>query len=291
MNKILESGTNFIWENARLLERAIFTYHFLNGSPARILDVLRTYQNDDGGFGNALEPDLRAPDSQPLFVEFALRTLYECNLRDREMAYQACEFLSKHANLEKGIPLVFPSFRLYPHPAHMDNPQVEQASMEHLAGLVGLVHWQGIHHPWLQKAVETCVNFISTSSFTDSHTTLNAFCLLEALTPERPVEHLFSKLSDDLFKSSFFHLDVPVTSYGLTPLTFAPTPHSYCRKIFSDTQIEAHLSDLEKQQQEDGGWPIHWDPPAGTSRQEWRAQRTVAALVTLHSYKRLKSPV
>ena len=287
MNNILESATTFIWENARLLERAIFAYHFLNGSPTRILRVLHTYQNDDGGFGNALEPDLRAPDSQPLFVEFALRTLYECNLRAPDMAKRACEFLSNHADLDKGIPLVFPSFRHYPHPPHMDNPQVEQASMERLAGLVGLLYWQGISHPWLQQAVEVCVDFIAKTSLTDTHTILTAFCLVEALAPKRPVDHLFSKLSDDLFKSSFFHLEVPVTSYGLTPLTFAPTPDSYCRSIFTTVQIEAHLADLENQHQEDGGWPIYWNPPDGTSRQEWRAQRTIAALTTLRAYGKI----
>jgi hypothetical protein len=287
LNKTLESGSNFIWENARLLERAIFAYHILDGSPDRILDALRTYQNEDGGFGHALEPDLRAPDSQPLFVEFALRTLYECNLRAPDMANGACEFLSRHADLGKGISLAFPSFKSYPHPSHMDNPAVEQPSMERLAGLVGLLRWQGIIHPWLQGAVEVCVDYIFGSSFTDTHTILNAFCLVEALAPERNVDHLFSRLSDDLFKSSFFRLDVPIISYGLTPLTFAPMPNSYCRSIFTDAQIEAHLADLEKQQHEDGGWPIHWEPPAGASRQEWRAQRTVAALISLRAYGRI----
>ena len=33
MNEILEKGTAFIWENARLLERAVFEYRFLGGSP------------------------------------------------------------------------------------------------------------------------------------------------------------------------------------------------------------------------------------------------------------------
>ena len=105
---ILEKGANFIWENARLLERAIFEYRFCGGSGERILEILRTYQNQDGGFGHALEPDLRAPDSQPLFVEFGLRTLYECDLCDAEMAYKVCDFLSQHADLEVGF---HPSFR------------------------------------------------------------------------------------------------------------------------------------------------------------------------------------
>ena len=64
MNSILEKGANFIWENARLLERAIFEYRFLGGSADRIPLILRLYQNADGGFGHALELDSCVPDSR-----------------------------------------------------------------------------------------------------------------------------------------------------------------------------------------------------------------------------------
>jgi hypothetical protein len=287
MNNILESGTTFIWQNARWLERAIFECRFLNSSPGRILQILHTYLNEDGGFGNALEPDLRGPESQPLFVEFGLRTMYDCQLRDHEMALKACEFVSRRADLDKGIPLVFPSFRRYPHAAHMDSPYAEQTSLERLTSLVGLLQWQGVRHAWLDRAVDACVAFIECSSFTDAHTIQNAFCLVEALADERPVEYLFDKLAAELLEASYFCGEVPVTSYCLTPLNFAPRPESYCRRMFTDSQIEAHLTELEKQQEEDGGWPIRWEPPGEMARREWRAYKTVAALATLQAYGRL----
>jgi hypothetical protein len=81
-----EKAANFIWQNGRLLERRVFDYAFQNGSKDHILTALKAYQNDDGGFGNALEPDLRAPNSQPLFIEFALRILYDCNIKDLELS-------------------------------------------------------------------------------------------------------------------------------------------------------------------------------------------------------------
>lgn len=62
---ILEKRTNFIWRHARLLERAIFEHFFYDTSAARIIDLLHAYQNEDGGFGYALETDLRALDSHP----------------------------------------------------------------------------------------------------------------------------------------------------------------------------------------------------------------------------------
>src|SRR5512139_1080525 len=152
MNEILEKGSTFIWQNARLLERAIFDFLFHVGSPDRIIEILRTYQNEDGGFGHALEPDLRATESHPLFVEFALRTLYDCKLRAPAMAYRACDFLSHHADLEQGIPTIFPSARLYPRAAHWHNTHNELPSFERLMGLVGLANWQAVDHPWLHGA-------------------------------------------------------------------------------------------------------------------------------------------
>ena len=36
--------------------------------PVDALDTLEGYRNDDGGYGWGLEPDLRAPESQPAGV-------------------------------------------------------------------------------------------------------------------------------------------------------------------------------------------------------------------------------
>ena len=287
MNITLEKGANFIWENARLLDRAIYEYHFLSGSPDRIRAILRTYQNDDGGFGHALEPDLRSPDSHPLFVEFALHTLYDCHIRDQDISYQVCNFLAQHSDLAGGIPLVFPASQLYPRADHMKNPSTQQPSLDRLVGLVGLANWQRVSHPWLPAAVSACLEWLATQKFADAHTILTAFCLVESVANERSVDMLFDKLSRELLKADFFCLDVPVTTYGLTPLTFAPTPGSYCRRIFSDSQIEAHLEDLLLHQQPDGGWPILWQPPGEMACLEWRANKTVGALRTLRAYGKI----
>ena len=287
MITILDKGTSFIWENARLLDRVVFDYHFRNGSVERILTVLGTYQNEDGGFGHALEPDLRAPDSQPLFVEFALRTLYDCKIRAPEMTYRACEFLAQHADLEAGIPTIFPSSRSYPRAAHWHHEHNEQPSLDRMTSLVGLAAWQGIQHPWLQKAIEACLAHITSTPYNDAHIIQNALCLIESLSQERPLDNLFKKLTGELKNANFYCAEVPVKSYGLTPLEFAPSPESFCRRIFSDAQIEAHLSELEAHQEADGGWGILWTPPGEYARLEWRAHKTVKALVTLHAYRRI----
>jgi len=283
---IHESGASFIWKYARLLERVIFEYEFLEGPAERVLSVLRSYQNEDGGFGHAIEPDLRARDSHPLFVEFALRVLYTCGLRDSDIAHRVCDFLSQHADFEHGIPTILPSSRLYPRAAHWMNPSAELPSFDRLIGLVGLANWQGVHHTWLQKAVEVCVQRLAATKFTDAHTILTAFCLVESL-PSHPVAgDLFRKLAQELLEADYFCADTPVESYGLTPLDFAPAPDSFCRRIFSDAQIEAHLDELESGQGDDGGWQIQWEPPGEMAVCEWRAHNSLRALLTLHAYGR-----
>lgn len=62
----------FILRNARLLDRHRFAWRFHAGPANAVLAALRPYQNHDGGFGHALEPDLRCVDSQPVPLEHAL---------------------------------------------------------------------------------------------------------------------------------------------------------------------------------------------------------------------------
>jgi len=54
-------AAEFISLNARPLERAQFDYHFASGSLSDVLTELNKFQNDDGGFGHAIELDLRMP--------------------------------------------------------------------------------------------------------------------------------------------------------------------------------------------------------------------------------------
>ena len=75
MKGLFERAEEFIWKNARLLERRLFEFHFRSGSSRAVLSALRAYQNKDGGFGNALEPDIRCPDSQPVPTQHALEIM------------------------------------------------------------------------------------------------------------------------------------------------------------------------------------------------------------------------
>lgn len=55
---LYERARAFLYRSARPLDIARFQCHFKNGGKGAVLAALAADQNEDGGFGHALEPDL-----------------------------------------------------------------------------------------------------------------------------------------------------------------------------------------------------------------------------------------
>jgi hypothetical protein len=282
----IDRAIAFVWCHGRLLEKAMLAQTLSLEPPGRVADALRAYQTADGGFGYGLEADVCAPESQPLFLEFAMATLRDWRVRAPDLAALACAFMAQHADLERGIMTLFPSALRHPHAPHWDSPSAPERSVDRMVGIVGLLAWQGIEDPWLARATEACLEHIATLETDDAHTIAGAFTLVESLSPTRDVRAEYARLADLLSRARFIIPDAPVVGYGLTPLDFSPTPDAYCRGLFTDAQYAGHMDDLAAKQESDGGWPIAWEPPSETARGNWRAHRTVRALAVLRAWGR-----
>jgi len=89
-----DRARRFLKTQARPLDRALFEYRFKGGSAESAAAELARFQNEDGGFGRALEPDLRTPTSSALATGIGLRMLKELKLRaDHPMVQGAVRFL------------------------------------------------------------------------------------------------------------------------------------------------------------------------------------------------------
>src|SRR5258707_2177284 len=104
----IDAAERFVWLSGRLIDRLRFDHRFRGGPLEPVLAALRPYQNPDGGFGNALEPDLRGPMSQPQPVEVAFRLLDELGAFDDPMVGRACEYLAAITTAEGRVPFVLP---------------------------------------------------------------------------------------------------------------------------------------------------------------------------------------
>jgi len=68
-----------IMKYGRPLEKAILKKYFNGGSGQDILNELKKFQNEDGGFGHGIESDFRLPLSSPMATSVGIRLLSEIN--------------------------------------------------------------------------------------------------------------------------------------------------------------------------------------------------------------------
>jgi hypothetical protein len=308
MDNAFAAADRFLLGQARLLERRLFATVFLGQPAARVIDALRGYQNDDGGFGHALEPDTRCPASLPIYVEVAFQAVAaaaeaghgpashgaaEFGAAYSGMVDRACEFLArtaKNAAAGGAVPAAFPVIESFPRAAHWTDWTYEPG-LNPTAGLVGLLYKLGVDHPWRAEGAAYCWQKLDSGELPgDAHALAETFIFLEHVPDrDRAAEHA-AVLATTLADLPMFHLDPDASGYGLSPLHLAPEAGSRGRGLFSDSQINGHLDRLEADQQGDGGWPITWEPPSEAAVCEWRGIVTLQALRTLTSYGRLSPP-
>lgn len=84
LNIIHDATRKWMYRFARPVDLARFQFHFENGSREAVLNALEVYQNEDGGFGHALELDSWNPHSTPIQTWTAMEILREIRLEDKD---------------------------------------------------------------------------------------------------------------------------------------------------------------------------------------------------------------
>jgi hypothetical protein len=275
------AAERFILRDARLLERRRFEWRFRDGSPDAVVEALRPYRNEDGGFGNALEPDIRGSASQPVPVEKAFEVLDEVDRFDPELVLPACDWLASISNADGGMPFVLPSVDDGPHAPWWESNG--ESDVNPTAGIAGLLRKHGVDHPWLAPATAYCFDALDDLDHVGADDAISVLGLLEQ-SPEQ--DAVFARLGEWIL-DRLVALDPATSGYVKSPLEFAPRPDALARRLFDNATIEAHLDALEARQQDDGGWPITWEPPSAAAVSEWRGFVTFRSLDMLRAYGRL----
>ncbi len=278
----LEKAQSFIWNNARLLERQYFSFLFDDGSRQNVLRALVAYQNSDGGFGNALEPDKRTPSSQPIDQEFALRILDDIGF-DQGLAGDICEYLETITTDRGGVPFVLPTVSDAPRAPWWNSEANPPASINPTASIAGLLHKHKFEHPWLVQATEFCWQKIEALLSASDNDLLCIVLFLENAPDKERAAREFEPIGEIIKQQ--VALDPMAEGYVHKPLDWAPNPDSLCSGLFVGSLIEPHLEALAARQQTDGGWPVSWPATSPASLLEFRSVVTIQALKTLKAYE------
>jgi hypothetical protein len=284
----LERAKEFLLLNARLLDRVLFECRFEGGSPEAVVHALRAYQNDDGGFGNALEPDLRGPDSMPIHVDMAFRVLYEAGAVAPEMLGRACSYLESVSGPEGGVPGITPAALEYPRAPHWNLEDWNNRTLNPTAMLAGLLHGMHVANSWLDRADPFCWQRLSEVTIEDGPQLVAVFSFLNHAPDRKRAVQVTEHVANFIPDAQWFTLEPPTgNDYAHTPIDLAPWPDAMASGLFAPDLLDAHLDHLEAEQQEDGGWPITWEPPGDAAVLEWRGRWTMEALLKLQNYGRI----
>jgi hypothetical protein len=281
----LDTAAEFMLREARLLERLRFAHGVGGADGDAVVQALLSYRNGDGGFGNALEPDIRGMSSQPVPAEWALRILDEVDRFDPDVIGVLCDWLVSATTAEGGVPFVLPTVEDGPHSPWWTSDG--NASLNPTAGIVGLLHKHRVEHAWLERATAYCWQALPAALPTlGPDDSISVLVFLEHVPDRSRAEEAMAVLGERIL-NELVALDPTTTGYVKFPLEFAPRPGSIARRLFDDATIDAHLDALAASQQDDGGWPITWEPPSTAAVSEWRGYVTLGCLQVLHDYGRL----
>ena len=288
---------HFVWLTARVLEQHRFAHHFRGAAADPVETALDAYRNEDGGYGHALEPDLRGPVSQPLHTAHALRVLDAVARCAGQRVERVCRYLTSVSTADGALPAIHPSQRDYPTAPFVTVVDDPPSDLLATGPVVGVLHRNEVWHAWLFRATDFC--WMAVESLEKSHPyEIEAAVAFLDSAPDRARaeaaadrlgrlvrEHRLAALDPD-------RLDAYPVSPGYAPgehhfpYDYARTPRSLARAWFTDDEMARSLDHLAAQQQEDGGWPVRWRHWAPAPALEARPLVTIEALRVLSAYGR-----
>ncbi|MFJ4502567.1 hypothetical protein [Streptomyces sp. NPDC088864] len=293
----LARAEQFVWLTARVLEQRRFAHHYLGGGADPVETALGAYANEDGGYGHALEPDLRGPVSQPLHTAHALSVLDSIGRCNGLRVERICRYLTEVSTKEGALPALLPSQRGYPAAPFI--PIIDEPPPELLATgpVVGLLHRNAVWHAWLFRATDFCWSAVDALDVSHPYEIEAAVAFLDGV-PDRPRAEAAAERLGRLVRDQRLAVLDPErrAEYPVAPgyapgeqhfpYDYARTPESLARRWFSDIEMERALDHLAAAQEADGGWPVTWRQWAPGTALEGRPLVTLRALETLRAHGR-----
>ncbi|ALG14904.1 hypothetical protein [Kibdelosporangium phytohabitans] len=274
--------------HGRVLDRRRFELLMGAADADAALAAVDAYRNPDGGYGWGLEPDLRAPESQPGGALHALEVFAEVGT-PTPRAVQVCDWLGTISTPDGGVPFALPvadpagcaPFWLQADP---DTAALQSTAFVTAVALRVARHDPAVAaHPWLRDAVAYCFRTIGAIRQRPFAIELCfAIQVLDAAHDTYPeAAALLDHIGQFVPADGLLPVDGGKEGETLRALDFSPLPDCPSRRLVTPEVVAAELTRLAGAQQPDGGWTVDFHSYSPAAELEWRGYRTVAALSTL----------
>ncbi|MGN0251998.1 MAG: hypothetical protein ACI4EH_11655 [Oliverpabstia sp.] len=290
-----QDAHDFIIKNARPLDLAVYQYFFQNGNNANVVIELSKYQNEDGGFGNGLEPDYLNLNSSPIATNDAIITLHRVNAlsRENEMVGNIVRYLKSQDSYDKEKKrwlFAIESNKDYPHAIwweknnsdgiHGFNPTISLAAF--------MFVFDGKENLYKDILREGIAYLEKNGNVGGDE--LKAFLLAYELLKENNIHEIvdLSYLKDLLSRRIYGAICKDIEKYGIE---YVPVPSdffagNYLEFITEEMKpyINAEKEVLSRLQMPDGGFDISWEwytdyAEFEQARNYWRPRITIDKLL------------
>jgi len=298
-----DRARSYLLENARPIDRALFVHEFEGGGAEPVHEALGSFRNDDGGFGRALEPDLRLPASSTLATSQALVHLRAVGTPgSHPLVAGALAWLTDaYDETLAAWRSVTREAEAHPHAPHWawelheDGKRWPVAVLPRAEVLASLLHYaEEVPADWLRGLIERFRDDLASLSESvggDSFAACDGL-VRSAATPEivrGACRDWMLEVGPTLVERDPDRW----TAYVTKPLKIAPWPDSVLAAELAD-DISRNLDFEIGQQRDDGSWVPSWTW-SGTypaeweiARAEWQGVLTRETLALLRAWGRIE---
>ncbi|MBN8191310.1 hypothetical protein JI667_04030 [Bacillus sp. NTK074B] len=298
------------WKNARAymkkyarpLEQKLYSFYFEGGSRDDVIQELLSFQNEDGGFGQAIEPDFRLGDSSPLATTVGLQIAKDLALpANHHIIQKAMEYLNNTYDEDlQGWNAVSDKVNTVPHAPwwHFDEDKghcgVQTTWANPNAEIVAYFHKYFPRHfrltDWTDKALQELNDL--TLPF-EMHDFLCYQRLSQELSGEKKknvLEFLISNVKDTVCTDPS-----KWNQYVAKPLQVASDPSSPFYELLKE-EIQMQLNWEAENQHPEGYWQPNWswfgqyENEWKDAETEWRGILTLNMLRIFRAYRMNSTP-
>jgi len=283
---------DFIKNNARSLDQAMFRYHFEGGSKDDVLIELTAYQNLNGGFGHGIEPDFRSEHSSPMATSVGLQYYTEIDGNpSSDIVKAAIEYLVLTYHSEDGYwSSAFTEVNDAPHAPWWHVEKITPPTLENWANpsaeLVGYLNKYSQHVP---DEFLTMVNNRVTEVL-ESQKLITGF-LYNFLCWNRVYKYFPEPLSSDIkTKLSATIEDIASTfeeKMGEIRISWFVENTDSLMMSYPDLIYSLLKKEIERQAEDGGWWPTwkwgQYEDIWPIAEKEWAGKMTYKCLQTLRN--------
>lgn len=294
----LAAAAHFMTGAARLLDRRRFAVRFQGAAPGAALAALEAYRNPDGGYG-ALEPDLRAVESQPVAAMHAFEVFEDVAPGTSPRAAELCDWLAGATLADGGLPFALPVADATATAPFWATADPATSSLHITAAVAAVAHRVARHdaavaaHPWLTTVTRYGLAAVAARDRPASTLELRyALGFLEAVATgasdhAAEATELLARWAGALPADATLPVEGGLADEVIRPLEFSPWPDGPLSRHLTPQVVEEDLDRLAGGQRADGGWEVDFTAYSPAAALEWRGYATVAALIVLRAHGRV----